>query len=144
MKAALLNGIQDLRIVEVPTPSCSKGKVLIKLEACGICRTDMKAFYLGQRDLHLPRILGHEIAGMVVKAGARSDIVCLNAGLILYLMNLSESIQEGCKQAKEIIFSGQALEKLKEWVMAQNTEPELGLAKLNNLLSKAGVENYYN
>jgi len=78
------------------------------------------------------------------ETGARSDIVCLNAGLILYLMNISESIQEGCKMAREIIFSGQALQKLKEWVQAQNSQPEQGLAKLNNLLSMAGIENYYN
>jgi nicotinate-nucleotide--dimethylbenzimidazole phosphoribosyltransferase len=27
---------------------------------CGVCRTDAKMFYQGQRDLHLPRVLGHE------------------------------------------------------------------------------------
>jgi len=78
MKAALLNGIQDLKIVEVPIPDYSKGEVLIKVQACGICRTDMKAFYLGQRDLHLPRILGHEIAGRVVETG--DEVTGIHAG----------------------------------------------------------------
>jgi L-iditol 2-dehydrogenase len=69
MKAALLLGQQTLRIEELATPVHGAGEVLIKLEACGICRTDMKAFYMGQRDLHLPRVLGHEIAGTVVGVG---------------------------------------------------------------------------
>jgi len=78
MKAALLNGIEDLKIVEMPVPNCSKREVLIEVQACGICRTDMKAFYLGQRDLHLPRILGHEIAGVVVQIG--DEVKGIHAG----------------------------------------------------------------
>lgn len=67
--------------------------------------------------------------------GARTDIVCLNAGLVLYLMDLCSSIQEGYHKAKEIIGSGQAVNKLREWVSVQNAEPERGLAKLDRLLS---------
>ena len=69
MKAALLEGIEKLRMTEVRTPDCPDGGVLVKVGACGMCRTDMKAYYIGQRDLHLPRILGHEIAGTVVETG---------------------------------------------------------------------------
>lgn len=50
----------------------------MKVRACGICRTDMKAFNMGQRDLHLPRILGHEIAGTVVETGA--GVICVKPG----------------------------------------------------------------
>jgi len=69
MRAALLEGIKNLRITEVGIPKCKKGEVLIKVGACGLCRTDMKGYYQGQRDLHLPRILGHEITGNVVETG---------------------------------------------------------------------------
>ncbi len=69
MKAALLKGIKDLIITRVQTPKCKKGEVLVKVEACGICRTDMKAYNYGQRDLQLPRVLGHEITGTVVELG---------------------------------------------------------------------------
>jgi L-iditol 2-dehydrogenase len=69
MKAALLEGINKLRITNVPTPKCKQGEVLIKVGVCGMCRTDMKAYMYGQRDLRLPRIIGHEIAGTVVEMG---------------------------------------------------------------------------
>lgn len=70
MKAAVLKGIENIKIVEAAVPKCGRGQVLVKVEACGICRTDMKAYYYGQRDLHLPRILGHEITGIVEKTGS--------------------------------------------------------------------------
>lgn len=70
MKAAVLKGINELSLREVETPGCGPGEVLVKLAACGICRTDLKCFSHGQRDLKLPRILGHEISGTVVKRGS--------------------------------------------------------------------------
>ena len=69
MKAVLLEGIENIKVTDVPIPECAPGQVLVKVGACGICRTDMKAYYHGQRDLQLPRILGHEIAGTVLEVG---------------------------------------------------------------------------
>lgn len=71
---------------------------------------------------------------------ARQDIVCLNAALIFYMMGLSSSIREGCIYAKEIIASGSALNKLKDWVKEQNRETQKGLAKLKMVLATAGLE----
>ncbi|RJS71634.1 MAG: alcohol dehydrogenase [Candidatus Syntrophoarchaeum sp. WYZ-LMO15] len=69
MKAAVLRQIGDLRVEEVDTPQCGRGEVLIRVESCGICRTDLKMYREGQRDLRLPRILGHEVTGTVVEVG---------------------------------------------------------------------------
>ena len=69
MKAALLQAIEKLTLTFVDIPQCGPGEVLIKTMACGICRTDMKCFTQGQRDLKMPRILGHEVAGNVVVIG---------------------------------------------------------------------------
>ncbi|MDH7577327.1 MAG: anthranilate phosphoribosyltransferase [Bacillota bacterium] len=69
------------------------------------------------------------------ETGTRSDIVCLNAALVLYLMNVSPTIQDGFKRAKEIIATGGAIEKLKNWVREQNSDPDRGLKKLNRLLN---------
>lgn len=66
--------------------------------------------------------------------GARSDIVCLNAAFIFYLVKAATSLHEGCRQAKEIIRSGAAIEKLKDWVREQNQEPAKGMKKLDRLL----------
>ncbi|MDD2234788.1 MAG: zinc-dependent dehydrogenase [Desulfitobacteriaceae bacterium] len=70
MKAAVLKGIDELSFRQVETPDCGPGEVLVKLGACGICRTDLKCLSHGQRDLKLPRILGHEISGIVVERGS--------------------------------------------------------------------------
>ena len=69
MKAAVLSGIENLEITEVERPACNSGEVLLKLEACAICKTDTKMFHSGHRDLKLPRILGHELAGTIIEVG---------------------------------------------------------------------------
>lgn len=52
---------------EMPVPRC--GEIVIAVARCGICRTDRKACLDGQRDLVLPRVLGHEFAGTVAAIG---------------------------------------------------------------------------
>jgi len=65
----VLEGVNRITLKEIDTPSCGDGEVLVKVEACGVCRTDMKCFTRGQRDLKIPRVLGHEITGTAVKTG---------------------------------------------------------------------------
>jgi len=43
--------------------------MLVEVRACSICATDVKMARAGQRDLRYPRILGHEVAGVVVECG---------------------------------------------------------------------------
>ena len=69
MKAAVLNGRESLVIQEVETPNCGVGEVLIRVKSCGICKTDVKCYMKGQYDLQLPRILGHEITGVIEAVG---------------------------------------------------------------------------
>jgi len=67
LKAAVLESLKNIKVKEIETPECREGEVLLELKACGICRTDMKCFTRGQRDLKMPRILGHEITGTVAR-----------------------------------------------------------------------------
>ena len=69
MKAAVLRGKEDLKIENIDIPSCSHADILIKVESCAICKTDVKMFHAGHRDLKLPRVLGHEVAGTIVEVG---------------------------------------------------------------------------
>lgn len=71
--------------------------------------------------------------------GPREDIVCLNAALVLYLMEKTTNIRKGIDQAREILRSGKALDKLKDWVREQNTDKNRGLAKLENLIKVQGI-----
>jgi L-iditol 2-dehydrogenase len=52
----------------VPTPEIGPGELLVRVESCGICHTDLKK--VEHNLLAPPRIFGHETAGVVVKTGA--------------------------------------------------------------------------
>lgn len=66
MKAAVYRGPGDLRLEDVPIPEAGPGELLVRVDACGICGTDIKKIQKGL--LPPPRIFGHEIAGTVVRA----------------------------------------------------------------------------
>jgi L-iditol 2-dehydrogenase len=67
MKAAVYVGRQTVRVEDVPTPEIGAGELLVRVEACGICHTDLKKIEYDL--LPGPRIFGHETAGTVVAAG---------------------------------------------------------------------------
>ncbi len=71
MKAVVYRGPNDLRVEEVPRPEPGPGEMLVRVEASGICGTDLKKIQKGL--LAPPRIFGHEIAGTVVLLGAGVD-----------------------------------------------------------------------
>lgn len=54
------------------------------------------------------------------ETGAKRDIVILNAGTAIYLGKLGITLEEGIKEAADIIASGKALAKLEEFVAATN------------------------
>jgi L-iditol 2-dehydrogenase len=68
MKAVVYHGKGDLRVEDVPVPEPGPGEMLVRVDACGICPTDLKKIENGL--LAGPRIFGHEIAGTVVGLGA--------------------------------------------------------------------------
>lgn len=51
------------------SPAVGEGQILLKVACCAICRTDAKMWRQGHRDLALPRVLGHEIAGVDPETG---------------------------------------------------------------------------
>ncbi|HYP08166.1 MAG TPA: alcohol dehydrogenase catalytic domain-containing protein, partial [Bryobacteraceae bacterium] len=67
MKAAVYVGDKVVRVEDVPTPEIGAGELLVRVEACGICHTDLKK--IEHNLLPGPRIFGHETAGTVVAAG---------------------------------------------------------------------------
>jgi len=64
---------QPLRLAEIPVPQPGPGQVLLRVYACGVCRTDLHIFDGELSQPRLPLILGHEIIGTVVQAGAGAD-----------------------------------------------------------------------
>jgi len=70
MRAAVLVAPGRFEIREVPVPHIGRDEVLIRVEACGICGTDMHMFNGHYAAESLPIIPGHEFAGTVAAIGA--------------------------------------------------------------------------
>ncbi len=69
MKAAVVHGVNDIRIEEYPNPTAGPGEVVVKTRVAGICATDIKTL-LGQGiPKDLPTILGHEVVGEIAEIG---------------------------------------------------------------------------
>jgi L-iditol 2-dehydrogenase len=67
MKAAVYLGSGRIEVHHVSTPQIGPGELLIRVESCGVCHTDLKKIEYNL--LPPPRIFGHETAGVVVAAG---------------------------------------------------------------------------
>ena len=61
---------EDLRLEDVPEPTCGTDEVKIRVKNCSTCGTDVKIRKNGHQNLAPPRIIGHEIAGEVVEVGS--------------------------------------------------------------------------
>lgn len=70
MKAmVLVEPKKPLQLMELPIPDPKEGQVLIKVEACGVCRTDLHIFDGELTHPHLPLVLGHQVVGTIAKLG---------------------------------------------------------------------------
>lgn len=71
MRAMLLDAPRRaLRLAELPAPLTGAGKLLVRVRACGVCRTDLHVVDGELAEAKLPIIPGHEIVGEVVERGA--------------------------------------------------------------------------
>jgi L-iditol 2-dehydrogenase len=67
MRAGVYRGEGRVVVETVPIPEIGEGELLFRVAACGICGTDIKKIHHGF--IAPPQILGHELAGTVVKVG---------------------------------------------------------------------------
>lgn len=71
MKAMLLDAPRRaLRLADIPIPRPGAGQLLIRVHACGVCRTDLHVVDGELPDPKLPLVPGHEIVGVVAECGA--------------------------------------------------------------------------
>ncbi|MCD6236832.1 MAG: zinc-dependent dehydrogenase [Thermoplasmata archaeon] len=68
MKVAVYYNNKDVRVKEVPVPEINENEILVKVRASGICGSDVMEWY---RIKKAPRVLGHEMAGDIVKVGEK-------------------------------------------------------------------------
>jgi len=71
MRAAVLRKYRaPLELTTVPDPDCPPDGVVLRVLACGVCRSDWHAWTGADPDISLPHIPGHEFCGEVMTAGA--------------------------------------------------------------------------
>ena len=67
MRAAVYRGQSVVSVDEIDTPQIGPGEILIRVEACGVCHTDLKKIEYNL--LTPPRVYGHETAGVIAHVG---------------------------------------------------------------------------
>ena len=63
----------SLRLAELPDPDPGRGQVLVRVLACGVCRTDLHIVDGELTQPKLPLVLGHQIVGEVLGGGSRHE-----------------------------------------------------------------------
>jgi 2-desacetyl-2-hydroxyethyl bacteriochlorophyllide A dehydrogenase len=77
MKAAVISGIGQSEVIEVPDPTPGPRDVIVDVAACGICGTDLHILQ-GEFAPTLPIVPGHEFAGEIVEVGR--EVTALRVG----------------------------------------------------------------
>ncbi len=69
MLAAVLESLNNLALKELPVPEIDADSALLKVESVAICGSDLRILKSGNPRVKTPAVMGHEAAGVVVKAG---------------------------------------------------------------------------
>jgi L-iditol 2-dehydrogenase len=73
MKALMLSSKKQLEMVEMERPSPCEDEILVRIQACGICGSDVHGFDGSTGRRIPPIVMGHEAAGIVETVGAAVD-----------------------------------------------------------------------
>ena len=76
MRVAMYYNNRDVRLEDMPVPQIGPGELLLKVEASGICGSDVMEWYRAAR---APVVLGHEVAGQVAEIGDGVETLSVKA-----------------------------------------------------------------
>jgi L-iditol 2-dehydrogenase len=65
MKAIRYYNLQDIRIEDVPEPEMEYGGLLVKVDACAVCGSDLKTYNMGNPRMKPQITMGHEFTGII-------------------------------------------------------------------------------
>lgn len=68
MRAAVYRDVDTVVCETVPVPEIGPGEVLVRIDTCGVCGTDLKKIHTNSHPG--PRVFGHEMAGTIARVGA--------------------------------------------------------------------------
>ena len=78
MKALVYTGVQKLEYRDENNPAIKQGESIIKVQASGICGSDMHAYHGNDERRNPPLILGHEVSGVIESGRFKDKTVVLN------------------------------------------------------------------
>ena len=101
MIAGIYKGKEQIDVDEIASPKLVDGEVLIKIDACAVCGTDLRTFRHGDKKIVPPRILGHEFCGTVVESAANGEAnVSVGDRVVMYIVLPCGECRH-CKQGRE-------------------------------------------
>jgi L-iditol 2-dehydrogenase len=65
MQAIVYHAPGDVRVEEIPKPECAAGGLLVRVDACAVCGSDLKTFKHGNPRMKAPIAMGHEFTGLI-------------------------------------------------------------------------------
>lgn len=83
MKSLICEEPFTIQYIETPKPTIAADEVLLKIKAVGICGTDIHAYTGNQPFFSYPRILGHEICGLVEETGSACPAELLGQSVVV-------------------------------------------------------------
>ncbi len=96
MWAGVYYGRDDVRVEQIPIPTIHSEEVLVKVEVCGVCGTDLKKIHHGS--LPGPRVFGHETSGTIVQVG--QDVQGWSVGDRVAIMHHVPCCQSSCRYCR--------------------------------------------
>jgi L-iditol 2-dehydrogenase len=100
MKAAVYQGKEQLIVQDVPDPVLKDGEILLEIDACSVCGTDLRTYRHGDKKIEAPRVLGHEFCGRVVESRATVSNVKVGDRVVMYIV-MSCGECKYCKGGKQ-------------------------------------------
>jgi len=101
MRAMVLDSAASLTERNVPVPEPGPHQVLLRVIACGVCRTDL---HIRDGELHPPRlplVLGHEVVGTVEAVGAEASRFSLGTRVGIPWLGSTCGVCEFCRRGEE-------------------------------------------
>jgi propanol-preferring alcohol dehydrogenase len=101
MQAAVLHArapveTNPLVIEDVPTPEPGDGEILVRVRACGVCRTDLHVTEGELPVLKSPLIPGHQVVGIVERNGPGATKASLGCIRPTVLASIAVRVQKTC------------------------------------------------
>src|SRR5271168_2765782 len=106
MKACLLIAparieTNPLQFTDVPLPNPAKDELLIRVHACGVCRTDLHVIEGELAPRKSPVIPGHQVVGIVEKLGDGAHRFAIGARVGVAWLHHTDGVCEYCRRGEE-------------------------------------------